>query len=477
MLKVGGYGIFRFGYTLFPAEMLLLSPALVFLALLGYLYSTVAAVRQQDLKRYVAYTSIAHMNFGLIGLFTGEVAGLEAFIFTMLSHGLIATGMFLVIGYFYAFSEFRDTVRLRGLASLNPKLSVFWVILSLANMGMPLFAGFPGEYFTLVAATQHDAYLPWAIFIGFYLAGAYTFFHLTRFLYGSGHKTQTVELTSRTLALFCNLTFWVLLLGLVPTIVLGTLELGAVETCAQVYSDGAGVGAVEVVVEALDSTKTLLPESCPPPTGGSGVAPSVTGEGLAPTTAGAEVGVGKLNLDMTALLAQGADLEFELDTYEWFCLLRPEVDTTVTINRDLAYRYGQEYVTGLLSEKIGEGQHLYQRGLAQEVRMLLPMASTVTEVLSQTEFETSDSTRLQLVGVDSNAWGELLAQYGAGERYFEFGIQGVDSLDEDLLGITIESWSPSYGAPRTSISHAVDTERQYLASIDNNPGIMQDLSN
>ncbi len=160
VLKVGGYGIFRFGYTLFPAEMLLLSPVLVFLALLGYLYSTVAAVRQQDLKRYVAYTSIAHMNFGLIGLFTGEFVGIEAFVFTMLSHGLIATGMFLIIGYFYAFSEFRDTVRLRGLASLNPKLSIFWVILSLANMGMPLFAGFPGEYFTLVAAAQHDAYLP-----------------------------------------------------------------------------------------------------------------------------------------------------------------------------------------------------------------------------------------------------------------------------------------------------------------------------
>ncbi len=103
-----------------------------------------------------------------------------------------------------------------------------------------------------------------------------------------------------------------------------------------------------------------------------------------------------------AALSQAAELDFELDTYEWFCLLRPEIDTSVTINRDLAYRYGQEYLTGLLSDRVGEGQHLYQRGLAQEVQMLMPMSNTVAEVFSQLTVETQDSARLQLVGVDSN---------------------------------------------------------------------------
>lgn len=154
---MGGYGIYRFGYCLFAEELLLLSPYLIAAVLFGYLYSTLSAVRQQDLKRYVAYTSIAHMNFGLIGLFTGEYVGVQAFALTMVSHGLIATGMFSVIGYFYAASEYRDTIRLRGLASLNPKLTTYWVIFSLANMGMPLFSGFPGEFLTIVATVQANS--------------------------------------------------------------------------------------------------------------------------------------------------------------------------------------------------------------------------------------------------------------------------------------------------------------------------------
>lgn len=455
VLKVGGYGIFRFGYSLFPAEILLLSPALVLIALLGYLYSTVAAVRQQDLKRYVAYTSVAHMNFGLIGLFTGETIGAEAFIFTMLSHGLIATGMFLVIGYFYAFTEFRDTVRLRGLASLNPKLAVLWVVLSLANMGMPLFAGFPGEYYTIVAAAQYNAYLPWFLFIGFYLSGAYTFLHLTRFLYGSGMRAKAVELSSRTLGLFANLLFWVILLGLLPSVVFGTLEVGIVDVQPSTLF-GLEETAQAVRADLLVSDTTALVGECPSPTSVSSETDTLdVGDCTAPGTvelgantsisnneqavgggdqactnhrpkksevggqvAAAELraaavqtsnvggGVGKLNDSSSAnprkALVQVADLDFELDTYEWFCLLRPEVDTTVTINRDLAYRYGQEYLTGLLADRVGEGQHVYHRGLAQEVQMLLPLPNTVAEALEGLELEAQDSTRLRLIGVDSD---------------------------------------------------------------------------
>ena len=125
ILKLGGYGMIRFILLVFP----LLSNSFVSIVLaiccIGYTFATLSAIRQLDLKRFVAYTSIAHMNFGLAVLFTVKEIGFMAFCHTMISHGIIASALFLLVGFIYRQVGLRDTLYLRGLANITPYFAMF----------------------------------------------------------------------------------------------------------------------------------------------------------------------------------------------------------------------------------------------------------------------------------------------------------------------------------------------------------------
>jgi len=185
LLKVGGYGLYRFAYTVFPMESLYFSNEILVFSLFGYTFSTILAIRQIDLKRYIAYTSIAHMNFSILGLFSTFNVGILGYIHLMISHGVIASAMFFLVGYIYSVLNFRDTVRLSGLAYNFPKFSVFFFIFSMANMGLPLFSGFPGEFFILISIISNNFYFGLFIFFGFMFSGVYNFFQLNKVLFST----------------------------------------------------------------------------------------------------------------------------------------------------------------------------------------------------------------------------------------------------------------------------------------------------
>lgn len=154
VLKLGGYGMLRFLFLMLPYESAQFSFAVISLCCLGYTLATLMAVRQLDIKRFVAYTSIAHMNFGLAVLFTTQKVGFVAFCHTMISHGIIASALFFLVGFLYRQTGLRDTLRVRGLASILPYFAIAWFVFSMANVGMPLLSGFPGEFYGLLALSM-----------------------------------------------------------------------------------------------------------------------------------------------------------------------------------------------------------------------------------------------------------------------------------------------------------------------------------
>lgn len=125
ILKLGGYGMLRFVLLVFPTVSNSYITIVLTICCIGYTFATLSAIRQLDIKRFIAYTSIAHMNFGLAVLFTVNEVGFMAFCHTMISHGVIASGLFFLIGFIYAQTGVRDALYLRSLASVIPFFAMF----------------------------------------------------------------------------------------------------------------------------------------------------------------------------------------------------------------------------------------------------------------------------------------------------------------------------------------------------------------
>ena len=231
LLKIGGYGIYRFCFTLFPIESFIYSHYIIALSLFGYTVATVLAIRQVDVKRFIAYTSISHMNYSLMGLFSGSEVGVFGFFHTMISHGIIATAMFYLVGHLYSVLGYRDTVRVSGLADTLPIFSFFWFIFSVANMGLPLFSAFPGELFILIALSETCAVLPVFTFVGFFFTGVYTFLQINKMLFSTYRGSPLVlsingtsDLPSRGIAILSVLLITSIALGLSPDLIACSLD-------------------------------------------------------------------------------------------------------------------------------------------------------------------------------------------------------------------------------------------------------------
>lgn len=228
LLKVGGYGIYRFVYLLFPEEVFLFSDFILPILILASTYATILAIKQIDIKRFIAYTSISHMNFSLIGLFSGFEAGLLGFFHTMISHGIIAAALFYLIGFLYSKCGFRDSTRLSGLGDIMPIFSIFWFIFSMANLGLPSLSAFPGEFFIIFSLCLKNFYLVPVLFLNFFLTAVYTFFQISKLLFGSSKFYSSLkksDLSSEAISVLFYLLFWSITIGTVPSIIFNTISI------------------------------------------------------------------------------------------------------------------------------------------------------------------------------------------------------------------------------------------------------------
>ena len=152
MLKMGTYGFMKLGFPLFPDATHLVTPVLMSLAVLSIVYGACLALVQDDIKKIIAYSSISHLGYVMLGLLSLDLIGIQGAMIQMVSHGLVAGGLFLIVGMIYERCHTRELRAYGGLAKLLPVYSVFFMILTLASVGLPTTSGFTGEFLVLLGA-------------------------------------------------------------------------------------------------------------------------------------------------------------------------------------------------------------------------------------------------------------------------------------------------------------------------------------
>ena len=221
LLKLGSYGMIRFLIPLFPQASLYFSPFVFLIAIISIIYSSLTAIRQTDLKKIIAYASVAHMNFIILGLFSVSLQGIEGSILQMISHGLISSGLFFSIGCLYDRYHTRFIYYYGGLAHTMPIFSCVLFIYILANMSIPGSSSFVGELLILVGIFEYNTVIAVFSIIGMFLGGVYSLLFYNRICFGNiknNYLKIFYDLTYREFLIHFFLIFNIFLLGIYPTI-------------------------------------------------------------------------------------------------------------------------------------------------------------------------------------------------------------------------------------------------------------------
>ena len=219
LLKLGVYGFLRFSLTLFPTASLFFSPMVYFLGVVGVLYTSFTAIRQTDLKRIIAYSSIAHMNLVVIGIFSFNILGVEGAILQSISHGFVSAAMFLLIGMLYNRYHSRFLFYYGGLVHMMPLYAVFFLMFTLSNIALPLTSSFLSEFLLLSGIFKTSFLTCFLAMFGVIICGSYSLWLYNRIIFGNLKIANTklfLDLTFREVCILVPLLFLVLLLGIYP---------------------------------------------------------------------------------------------------------------------------------------------------------------------------------------------------------------------------------------------------------------------
>jgi len=220
LLKVGGYGIIRFLLTFLSEASYQLTPIVFAICILGTIFPALAAIRQTDLKRFVAYSSVVHMNFMTMGLFSFTKIGLTGAMITMFNHGIISCGLFAAVGVIYDRFGTRNMQELGTLASKMPLLYFFFVIMFLANIGFPGTNGFVGEFLLLIGIFNISPLALLLAGVGLYLNTVYNVLVLVKIFFGTRRNENIVreysDLTSFEFYVCFGVTLLIFLFGIFP---------------------------------------------------------------------------------------------------------------------------------------------------------------------------------------------------------------------------------------------------------------------
>ena len=227
LLKLGTYGLIRYSIPLFPNASFFFTPFVYTIAVIGIIYTSFTAIRQSDFKRIIAYTSIAHMNLVILGIFSFNSIGLEGAIFQSLSHGFVASALFLIIGIVYERYHTRIVKYYSGLASVMPIYISIFLFFTMANISFPGTSSFIGEFLILTGSFKCSTSVTFLGATGVILGGAYSLWLLNRIAFGNmkvQYCAKFLDLNKREFICFIPLIFGTLFLGLLPNIVLSSIH-------------------------------------------------------------------------------------------------------------------------------------------------------------------------------------------------------------------------------------------------------------
>ena len=223
LLKMGGYGFLRFSLPMFPAASEMFAPLVFTLSIVAIIYTSLVALAQEDMKKLIAYSSVAHMGFVTMGIFTVTHQGVEGGIFQMLSHGVVSGALFLCVGVVYDRIHTREIAAYGGLVNRMPIYAACFMVFTLANVGLPGTSGFIGEFLTMLGAFLHNSWIAIFAATGVILSAAYALFLYRRIIFGALVKPslQAIQdLTAREIAILAPLVVITIALGVYPKPVL-----------------------------------------------------------------------------------------------------------------------------------------------------------------------------------------------------------------------------------------------------------------
>lgn len=228
LLKLGVYGFVRYSLTLFPDASIYFSPIIFVFSLAGIIYASFSALRQTDIKRIIAYSSVAHMNLVVLGIFSANVIGIEGAILQSLSHGFVSGGLFFLIGMLYNRYHSRFLYYYGGLVHLMPLYSSMLLILTMANIALPSTSSFVGEFLLLLGIFKLSSITGTIATLGVILSGAYSLWLYNRVVFGNiknEYMVQHSDINLREFLVLLILTFFVFLLGVYPQCFLSMLHM------------------------------------------------------------------------------------------------------------------------------------------------------------------------------------------------------------------------------------------------------------
>eukprot|EP01037_Dinobryon_pediforme_P031514 gene31514-36034_t len=248
LLKMGGYGFLRFSLPMFPDASHYFAPLVFAMSVIAIIYTSLVALVQEDMKKLIAYSSVAHMGFVTMGLFSMNPLGVQGAVFQMVSHGLVSGALFLCVGVVYDRMHTREIAAYGGLVKRMPLYAVAMMVFTMANVGLPGTSGFVGEFLTLIGAFGANTWVAFFATFGVILSAAYALYLYRRVLFGALEKPSLktiLDLSPRELVL------------LVPLIVL-TIYYGVHPGPILDASAASGNHLLEGYDAALAATKTAV---------------------------------------------------------------------------------------------------------------------------------------------------------------------------------------------------------------------------
>jgi proton-translocating NADH-quinone oxidoreductase chain M len=231
LLKLGSYGFLRFSLPLFPEANFYFTPLVYTIAVLGVIYTSLTAIRQTDFKRIIAYTSVAHMNIVMIGIYSFNIIGLEGSILQSISHGFVSSALFLIIGVVYDRFHTRLIKYYSGLVHIMPLYTIIFLFFTMANIALPGTSSFVGEFLILTGSLKENTTVTFLGATGMILGGAYSLWLFNRVVYGNLKKDEghlhlnySYDINRREFYVFLPLILGTLLMGIYPKVFLDPLD-------------------------------------------------------------------------------------------------------------------------------------------------------------------------------------------------------------------------------------------------------------
>jgi NADH-quinone oxidoreductase subunit M len=251
LLKMGAYGFLRFSMPMFPDASVTFTPMVFTLSVVAVIYTSLVALVQDDMKKLIAYSSVAHMGYVTAGIFSVTTQGVEGAVFQMLSHGIVASALFLCVGVVYDRMHTREIARYGGLATRMPKYALVFMVFTMASVGLPGTSGFVGEFLVLLGLFQVNTWVSFFAATGLVLGAAYMLFLYRKVVFGKLVREDLMDIldmNAREIAIFAPLIVVVVWMGVHPATFLDPMHASVAKLIDNFHLAQAAHSSLSVAV-------------------------------------------------------------------------------------------------------------------------------------------------------------------------------------------------------------------------------------